>query len=192
MLSIVRLRLLFVLVLLASSAQLAFADPGSVRVKRLPAKITVETVPMILSPEKIPADPGEAGRATVAGVDLNRNGIRDDVERWIAQTFPKCARFRAALAQVALSVQRKIATAEVTEEIAKDLATEEGSATACFAVESESCESASIEKFIELSVRLQNTPERGKAYLRVYKILGNKSLEMPAGGCMIPPEQLPN
>lgn len=35
----------------------------------------------------LPPDPGEAGKATLAGVDSNNNGVRDDVERWIAFGF---------------------------------------------------------------------------------------------------------
>jgi hypothetical protein len=43
-------------------------------------------------PEKIdgvplPADPGEKGKATLLGVDANSNGVRDDVERYIAARF---------------------------------------------------------------------------------------------------------
>ena len=35
----------------------------------------------------IPPDPGAAATATVAGVDTNQNGIRDEVDRYIAQTY---------------------------------------------------------------------------------------------------------
>jgi|GEM_PF-2307074 len=31
----------------------------------------------------LPPDPGEAGKATLLGIDVNENGIRDDVERYI-------------------------------------------------------------------------------------------------------------
>ena len=35
----------------------------------------------------VPPDPGAAANATVAGVDTNQNGIRDEVDRYIAQTY---------------------------------------------------------------------------------------------------------
>lgn len=35
----------------------------------------------------VPPDPGSAATATVPGVDTNNNGIRDEVDRYIAQTY---------------------------------------------------------------------------------------------------------
>jgi hypothetical protein len=31
----------------------------------------------------IPPDPGEAGKATLEGIDSDNDGVRDDIERWI-------------------------------------------------------------------------------------------------------------
>ncbi|MEP7162458.1 MAG: hypothetical protein ABI747_01705 [Candidatus Moraniibacteriota bacterium] len=56
----------------------------------------------------LPPDPGEAGKATVAGIDSNGNGVRDDVERWIAFNYPASAKGRAALMQYARAYQRLI------------------------------------------------------------------------------------
>lgn len=180
--------------LIALGATVASADPGSARVnaRSLPAKISIESVPMIRSPELVPAAPGPESAATLTGVDSNRNGIRDDIERWIAQNYPDCARYRAALAQVALAAQRRMSMGELTQERARQLAVEEGGATACLAVESESCATASLEKFIQFSLLLQNTPERGLAYARVYRKLGNKAFGLPGEGCTIPSGQLPD
>lgn len=35
----------------------------------------------------VPLDPGEAGKETLAGIDSNKNGLRDDIERLIAEKF---------------------------------------------------------------------------------------------------------
>lgn len=35
----------------------------------------------------LPPDPGEAGRVTLQGVDVNSNGVRDEVERALATTY---------------------------------------------------------------------------------------------------------
>ncbi len=32
----------------------------------------------------LPPDPGEAGKATIDGIDADKDGMRDDVQRWIA------------------------------------------------------------------------------------------------------------
>jgi hypothetical protein len=47
----------------------------------------------------LPPDPGPAGDATLEGVDVNDNGIRDDIERWIALTYPNSEKIRQALIQ---------------------------------------------------------------------------------------------
>ena len=47
----------------------------------------------------LPPDPGPAGDATIEGVDANDNGIRDDIERWIALTYPNSEKTRQALIQ---------------------------------------------------------------------------------------------
>ena len=47
----------------------------------------------------LPPDPGSAGDATIEGVDVNDNGIRDDIERWIALTYQSSEKTRQALIQ---------------------------------------------------------------------------------------------
>ncbi len=47
----------------------------------------------------LPPDLGSAGDATIEGVDVNDNGIRDDIERWIALTYPNSEKTRHALIQ---------------------------------------------------------------------------------------------
>jgi hypothetical protein len=34
------------------------------------------------------ADPGEAGKKTLAGIDSDNDGVRDDVQRWINEEYP--------------------------------------------------------------------------------------------------------
>ncbi|WP_224962442.1 hypothetical protein [Geomonas subterranea] len=177
------LRPVMAVAILAASFTSASAGEGP------QASISLETVPMILSAGKVPADPGAAGKATLAGVDSNHNGIRDDAERWIGESFPDCARFRAALAQVAFVVQKRITLPEITEKRKEEVEAEEGAATACFAASFDSCSSASFEKFIQFSILLQNTPERAKAYGR---IAPRPPVQTAADPCVIPAAQLPN
>jgi len=71
----------------------------------LPARITLESVPMIMDPAQVPPEPDSAlNNATLAGVDSNNNGLRDDVEIWIASSFKSPAE-RAVVAQMAKSMQ---------------------------------------------------------------------------------------
>lgn len=179
---------------IASAGPVADLTAKASSLAPLPVAISLESVPMILDPKLVPADPGEALKETLTGVDTNGNGVRDDVERWIALNHPDCARYRAALAQVALSVQRRMTAGELSVDAANQLAAEEGNATSCFAAESASCASASMKKFIEFSLLQQNTPARANAYMRVFKLLGEKAFVSPAqgSGCSIPSDRLPN
>lgn len=60
----------------------------------------------------LPPDPGEAGKATLEGIDSDKDGIRDDVQRWIEQTYPASAKTRAALRQLSSDVQKSLLTTE--------------------------------------------------------------------------------
>jgi hypothetical protein len=48
----------------------------------------------------LPPDWGTDGISTVAGIDSDRDGVRDDVERYVAFTYPNSARLRTALMQI--------------------------------------------------------------------------------------------
>lgn len=54
----------------------------------------------------LPPDPGQAGKATVEGIDSNSNEVRDDVDRWIAFNYPDSEKTRTALMQEAVAFQK--------------------------------------------------------------------------------------
>ncbi len=59
----------------------------------------------------LPPDPGAAGKATLAGIDSDNDGVRDDVQCWIALTYPNSQKTRAALTQEAKLDQQFILNA---------------------------------------------------------------------------------
>jgi len=65
----------------------------------------------------LPPDPGEAGKATLAGVDSDGNGVRDDIQRHIILTYPnpEDALLRAALFQYAAYQQQFLRDADSPE-----------------------------------------------------------------------------
>lgn len=73
----------------------------------LPLEIT-------LSPFPLPPNPGEAGKATIEGVDIGGgpngepNGVRDDIDRYIGFTFPNSEKARMGLTQYAKEDQKFI------------------------------------------------------------------------------------
>ncbi len=56
----------------------------------------------------LPPDPGAIGNATLAGIDSDGDGVRDDVQRYIGITYPQSAKKRAALSQIALALQTQL------------------------------------------------------------------------------------
>jgi hypothetical protein len=51
------------------------------------------------------ATTGAAGKATLAGIDSDNDGVRDDVQRWIVMSYPNSEKTRAALQQMAKAMQ---------------------------------------------------------------------------------------
>jgi len=73
----------------------------------------------------LPPDPGAEADKTVAGVDANKNGIRDDVELAIFKEYPNSAKTRAVLLQYALVLQMEVTqpfenTVNVTEVVREE------------------------------------------------------------------------
>ena len=59
----------------------------------------------------LPADPGEAGKATLAGIDADNNGVRDDIQIYAGEKYPASRVSRAALQQAAIVYQEVLETA---------------------------------------------------------------------------------
>ena len=57
-------------------------------VKYVPIINSDLTVIIPIEPNHLPPDPGQDANITMEGVDSNANGVRDDVERYIAYTYP--------------------------------------------------------------------------------------------------------
>lgn len=55
--------------------------------------------------KNLPPDPGVEADKTIAGIDVNNNGIRDDVELAVFKAYPNSAKIRAVLLQYALALQ---------------------------------------------------------------------------------------
>tara|TARA_B100002051_G_scaffold276205_1_gene323176 strand:+ start:1775 stop:2764 length:990 start_codon:yes stop_codon:yes gene_type:complete len=58
--------------------------------------------------QTLPPDPGEEGELTLEGIDSDNDGLRDDVQRWIAINFPDLPLTRAALRDLAITEQELV------------------------------------------------------------------------------------
>ena len=79
----------------------------------LPVSLSIET-----TDDGLPPDPGEAGKATLAGIDSDKDGIRDDVQRYIELTYSgdENINVRKALRQNAEGFQLELLASSNKEE----------------------------------------------------------------------------
>jgi hypothetical protein len=58
----------------------------------------------------LPPDPGPAGEVTLLGVDIDQDGVRDDIQRYIALTYPSAPNAVQALRQLSRTYQAMLTT----------------------------------------------------------------------------------
>ena len=113
----------------------------------------------------LPPDPGEAGKATLEGIDSDNDGVRDDIQRYIVLTYPDSAKTRAALIQVTKTKQTELLYDGSDKQALKQYAKTEGvNATYCLAAIL-GIEDA-IATYGELRAQILNTNDRSIAYLK--------------------------
>ena len=83
-----------------SNFKITFVNPNNLKFTPILKVLTFEG--------GLPPDPGAAGKKTLAGIDANGNGIRDDVEIYIRVNFGKSEKEVQALNQMAISTQMGI------------------------------------------------------------------------------------
>jgi hypothetical protein len=128
----------------------------------------------------LPPDPGEAGKATLEGIDSNNNGIRDDLEIAIYNYAPKPEedRLRAAMTQNAKARQLAIIAGHTKDQQTIKEA-DDASWLAVFCVNriKKEYEKGNFVKQIER--KAFNTPDRVEAYMRFNEALSGKVLSAP-------------
>ncbi|MBI3442959.1 MAG: hypothetical protein HY007_04280 [Candidatus Sungbacteria bacterium] len=145
--------------------------------------------------KNLPPDPGPLADQTVAGIDANRNGIRDDVELAIFKQYPASAKTRAVLLQYALALQMEVTQVIVSEGTVIAAIQEEDRSYLCVG---KILSRDNMDKFISESDRLRlsvkdrqfNTEQRKKARKDFYDKIG--SYESLDRVCDIDYSNLPN
>jgi hypothetical protein len=99
----------------------------------------------------------------LAGIDADQDGVRDDVEQYIAETYPDSAKTRAALMQYARNIQEALLMAE-DKEASVELGLKRSGAIECLVYVRDPEEAIVI--FGELRARILNTDERSSAYIK--------------------------
>jgi hypothetical protein len=116
-----------------------------------------------VDPFTLPPDPGEAGKQTLEGIDSDNDGVRDDVQRWIALTYLNSERMRLGLRQNSGALQNALlANNAATAEAA---AGQETAGARCLAYITD--DPAVIDGLVELML---NTEVRREAYEQYTKL----------------------
>jgi hypothetical protein len=118
-----------------------------------------------VDPFPLPPDPGEAGKATLKGIDSDNDGVRDDLQRWIGLSYRTDSELRSALAQLTRATETFLEGADKDQSavIAMDMA--RSKARDCLRYRAGGIRTA---RGIALSIRAEhlNTLVRSQAFLR--------------------------
>lgn len=143
----------------------------------------------------LPPDPGEAGDATLEGVDVNGNGIRDDIERWIYLTYPDSEKLRMALIQEYYPMQNMIIHGhqQNRDAVYDDMDAMQRSSECLYYVNPSKPHKISA----ELKARIVNTDERVYGYLEASRMLGGgtfsgKPTSKWKNSCTFNPDEMRN
>jgi hypothetical protein len=116
----------------------------------------------------LPPEPDpKRNNATIAGIDANSNGIRDDVELVIYKKYPNNLKVRAAELQYAMALQSKLTKSVSTESYVAALQEED---RAYFCISNTSNSTEEEVRFIESLIL--NDAKRGAKVERLYDAFG--------------------
>jgi len=146
----------------------------------------------------LPPDPGAAGKLTLAGIDSDNDGVRDDVQRWIVMTYPNSQKTRAALTQDAKAMQLIILNA-ANAAVARANSIEEDRATFCITFVRRQIlgigNSDAYQIGREMEAICLNTTARTEAWLQADRYLSGMMFNIPGDlstGCNFNPNTMPN
>lgn len=142
------------------------------------AKLSIDDV----MGKNLPRDPGEEADKTVQGIDLNFNGIRDDVELAIFKEYPNSAKTRMAFLQYSKVLQMETTQPFLNKEIVTKIINEEGRSDSCLSdtlvprktpeSSRDNSEMDKIDEFIKfIELKQINTKARVESHLNFYEYL---------------------
>ena len=110
---------------------------------------------------EVPPEPDpELNNATLAGIDVNSNGVRDDVERAIVSRYATNVTARTAALESARGHQRVVTASQVDQEDARSALSMSGDAGMCAARVFRLAGLNATEELNETFALTYNTPER--------------------------------
>lgn len=141
----------------------------------------------VINGHKLPPEPDETiNNSTLLGIDSNNNGVRDDVERWIYETYKDKHPIHIDIAMQAGRAYKKVLE---TPEKALEIHDEVNSATICqiyykyeakYFHEPILIQENVVNRYFRLKI-YYNTQERIDAYLQYDKLLSGKTYTLIEG-----------
>jgi hypothetical protein len=147
-----------------------FKDNGAAKVfGALPVTVSLE-------PLALPPAPGDAGKATLEGIDSDHDGIRDDIQRYIALTYWSKPEIAAGLRQYAMAFQDSLVGADSKE---VSLVNQAKSAKARECLRFRLGLEEGYQAFKQLQAFALNTEARSRAYIAYNSQLGGQVFSLP-------------
>lgn len=153
-----------------------------------------DCTPLLLT--KLPPDPGPAGKLTIEGIDADQDGVRDDVQRYIAIKYGTSERAVKALTLIAKSAQSQVLLGDsVTSEQAYEIAQKASDIALCYVHTVD--QKIRNERALDfVNTQVTNTPDRFERYRKFDRLLANRvflasEAEVPEA-CGYDPAALPN
>jgi hypothetical protein len=121
-----------------------------------------------VDPFRLPPDPGEAGKATLEGIDSDGDGARDDVQRWIGLTLTAQLDVRKALLQLG-TAEQSFLISSLDRDSLRQVWAKNTAATDCL----ESVAGRDVATLgSELHALMLNTRIRSQAYFEALRVKG--------------------
>lgn len=142
----------------------------------------------------LPPDPGEAGKKTLEGIDADGDGVRDDIQIYIAENYGYSERAVAALRLIAKAKQTEL-IGNPTKQEALALTGESDKASRCYDLTVDE-KTKSQDAIFDVISQMLNSEERLGKYLEFDLLLANQVIPMPQGSpielCGYDPQSLKN
>lgn len=133
----------------------------------------IKAEPYTVPPELeavLPPDPGEAGKATLEGIDSDGDGVRDDIQRYIAVTYQDRPIEKKIVTDSAiLEADFLVASRTGDEEIVLEVTDKYFERMGCLFYR---VGDRAQEQLNRLQAQMVNTEERTRAYIRGEGIIG--------------------
>lgn len=167
------------------SACLLVACGGSSATPQAVAASPVAVVVGMINGIVVPPDPGASRDATLAGVDTDGNGIRDEIDRWIASQYADKPGALEAIRMVAKIGQKLMLSNPVNQSDALAIVYESMDVGGCVGGKLRQEGIVAGHFFNELMFRTYDTRERIDARKKVFSLAGMivRSTDEAASNC---------